>query len=323
MYRRKTSIVTKAFSSLAVLLGLWMSLSFCFCAYASGADSDRTGADGLELRVMSFNIRYGTANDGDNHWKNRREMVFDVLRNHRSDVVGLQEALRFQIDEIREDVGVYGEIGVAREDGKTEGEYSSILYRPDRFKVDESGTFWFSDTPEVPGSITWGNACARICTWARLIDKKSGKAFYIFNLHLDHVSQPSREKSAILLAQRIHKRKHADPFVVTGDFNAGEDNPVITYLKGKTVPGGQNEHESKNPVPMVDTFRVLHPNIKDVRTSHSFQGGRQGNKIDYVLAPPEVEVLEAQILYDNVDGQYPSDHFPVTARLRLPVAGER
>ncbi|MGD8500049.1 MAG: endonuclease/exonuclease/phosphatase family protein [Phycisphaerales bacterium] len=295
----------------------------CFSNYGDEAVCSPLRAQGIELRVMSFNIRYGTANDGENHWKNRRQMVFDVLRNHPSDVVGLQEALRFQIDKICKDLPAYGEIGVAREDGRTQGEYSAILYRLDRFGVGESGTFWFSDTPEVPGSITWGNACTRICTWARLIDKKSGRAFYIFNLHLDHVSQPSREKSAVLLAQRISDRKHADPFVVTGDFNAGEGNPVITYLKGKTVASGQDEHKSKNPVPMVDTFRVLHPNVKDVRTGHSFRGGRQGNKIDYVLAPPEVEVLEARILYDNVDGRYPSDHYPVTARLRLPKAGER
>jgi endonuclease/exonuclease/phosphatase family metal-dependent hydrolase len=323
MYRREDSIVTKVLSSLAALLGLWIFLSFCLCGYAEDADSDRAGADGLELRVMSFNIRCGTARDGENHWKNRRQMVFDVLRNHPSDVVGLQEALRFQIDEICKDLPAYGEIGVAREDGKTQGEYSAILYRPDRFGVGESGTFWFSDTPEVPGSITWGNACTRICTWARLIDKKSGRAFYIFNLHLDHVSQPSREKSAVLLAQRIHNRKHTDPFVVTGDFNAGESNRVIAYLKGKTVPGGQDKHKSKNPVPMVDTFRVLHPNVKDVRTSHSFRGGRQGNKIDYVFAPPAVKVLGAQILHDNVDGRYPSDHYPVTARLRLPITHDR
>jgi endonuclease/exonuclease/phosphatase family metal-dependent hydrolase len=275
------------------------------------------------LSVMSFNIRYGSANDGENHWNNRREMVFDVFRNHHPDIVGLQEALDFQIAEIRRALTKYGQIGVAREDGKTEGEYSVILYRLDRFDVDESETFWLSDTPEVPGSSHWGNARVRICTWARFVEKKSGKAFYLYNTHLDHVSQPSREKSAVLLAQRIRDRRHPDPFVVTGDFNAGEDNPVVTYLKGMTSLGGPDGRESSSSVPMVDTFRVLHPHIKDVRTGHGFRGSRQGNKIDYVLAPPDVKVLEAQILYDNVDGRYPSDHFPVTARLRLPVAGER
>jgi endonuclease/exonuclease/phosphatase family metal-dependent hydrolase len=268
---------------------------------------------------MSFNIRYGTANDGENHWKNRREMVFDVIRDRHSDVVGLQEALRFQIDEIRKAVPVYGEIGVAREDGRIDGEYSAILYRADRFGIAEAGTFWLSDTPEVAGSSHWGNACVRICTWARLIENTSGKAFYVFNTHLDHRSQPSREKSAVLLAQRIHSRNHKDPVVVTGDFNAGEANPVITYLKGATAVDSPDGRQARTSVPLVDTFRVLNPNVKDVKTGHAFRGMRQGHKIDYVLVRPGAEVLEAMILYDNVDGRYPSDHFPVMARLRLPI----
>jgi len=323
MYYRKTSTAPKVTFPIVIFLSLWMLFNLCSCQDLAGADLNRTGADGLELRLMSFNIRYGTANDGQNHWKNRREMVFDVFRNHRPDIVGLQEALDFQIAEIRKAIAKYGQIGVAREDGKTDGEFSALLYNIDLYKVDESGTFWFSNTPEVPGSSHWGNACVRICTWARFLEKKSGRAFYVFNLHLDHVSQPSREKSAVLLAQRIHQRKHKDPFAVTGDFNTGENNPVVMYLKDEAPLADQNGRESHNPVPMVDTFRVLHPDVKDVRTAHGFRGNRKGNKIDYVFTPPVVKVLEAQILYDNVDGRYPSDHFPVTATLRLPAAGGR
>jgi endonuclease/exonuclease/phosphatase family metal-dependent hydrolase len=318
MCTRNSFTVSKG---LAILLSVWVFLSLCCCQETKGADP--VGAEGLDVRIMTFNIRYGSANDGENHWTNRRDMVFDVIRDQHSDVIGLQEALRFQIDEIRKAVPAYGEIGVAREDGRIDGEYSAILYRADRFGMAEAGTFWLSDTPDVAGSSHWGNACVRICTWARLIENKSGKAFYIFNTHLDHVSQPSREKSAALLAQRIHSRNHKDPVVVTGDFNAGEDNPAIRYLKGETAVEGSDGHQAKTPVPIVDTFRVLHPNVEDVRTGHAFRGRRQGNKIDYVLAPPGAKVLEAQILYDNVDGRYPSDHFPVTARLRLPVVRDR
>jgi endonuclease/exonuclease/phosphatase family metal-dependent hydrolase len=305
MYRKMLSFLMRAFLFFVILPGL------C-CA-------DALGAGELELRIMSFNIRYGSANDGENHWNNRKEMVFDVIRNHPSDFIGLQEALRFQIDAIRQAHPVYGEIGVAREDGIIDGEYSCVLYRTDRFGVGESGTFWFSDTPEVAGSNTWGNACVRICSWARLIETKTGKAFYIFNLHLDHVSQPSREKSAVLLSERIENRRFKEPFVVTGDFNAGENNQVITYLKGQIDVEGPNGSKAKTPVPMVDTFRVLYPKVKDVRTSHGFRGGKQGNKIDYILVPPGTKVLEAQILYDNVDGRYPSDHYPVTASFVLNV----
>ena len=277
---------------------------------------------GLALHVMSFNIRYGTANDGQNRWENRRELVFDVLRKHRPDVVGLQEALRFQIDEIRQALVEYDEIGVGRDDGKTKGEYCAILYCRDRFGVDESGTFWLSDTPEVAGSITWGNACTRICTWARLVEKESRRAFYVFNLHLDHVSQPSREKSVVLITQRIMNRKHPDTFVVTGDFNAGENNPAILYLKGKSPLGDGYGDKSKSPAATVDTFRVLHPDATEVGTFNGFRGNRKGEKIDFVFATSDAQVLEAQILHDNIDGRYPSDHFPVTARLRLPAPSE-
>lgn len=284
--------------------------------------ADASGADGLELHVMTFNIRYGTANDGENHWKNRKDMVFDVFRNHPSDVVGLQEALRFQMDEIRKECPVYGEIGVAREDGYEKGEYSSVLYRTDRFGVGESGTFWLSDTPEIPGSNTWGAACVRICSWARLIETKTGNAFYIFNLHLDHVSQPSREKSAVLLAERIRNRRFKDPFVVTGDFNVGESNSVVKYLKGQSDIDLGTGQKTINTVSMVDTFRVLHPDITDVGTFNGFKGNRQGDKIDYVFTLPTVKVLEAQILYGNIDGRYPSDHFPIIARLYFPASGK-
>jgi endonuclease/exonuclease/phosphatase family metal-dependent hydrolase len=311
MYTKRASFIMRVFLLLAILLGL------CCVNVAD------TKADDLELRVMSFNIRYGSANDGENHWKNRKEMVFNVIRDRPSDIIGLQEALRFQMDEIREAHPVYGEIGVAREDGNSEGEYSSILYRTDRFGVGESGTFWFSDTPEVAGSNTWGNACVRICSWARLIETKTGKAFYIYNLHLDHVSQPSREKSAVLLTERIKNRRYKEPFVVTGDFNAGEDNPVIKYLKGEIAIEGPDGSRAKTPIPMIDTFRVLHPDVKDVRTAHGFKGTRQGNKIDYVFVPPGTKVLEAEILYDNVEGRYPSDHYPVDARFRLTISDGR
>ena len=312
MYYNKTSKIS---FPVVILLSLLILFNLCSCQAVADAGSNRT----VDLKIMTFNIRYGTANDGDDHWKNRHDMVFNVLRIHRPDIVGLQEALDFQIAEICEAVNWYGRIGVAREDGKTEGEYSALLYDVNRFKVDKSGTFWFSNTPEVPGSSHWGNACVRICTWARFIEKKSGRAFYVFNLHLDHVSQPSREKSAVLLAQQIKNRKHPDPFIVTGDFNTGEDNPVITYLKGKTALTGADGQKSENPIPMVDTFRVLHPDAKDVRSHHSFRGMRKGSKIDYVLVPPSVKVLEAQILYDNINGRYPSDHYPVNATIRLPA----
>jgi endonuclease/exonuclease/phosphatase family metal-dependent hydrolase len=262
------------------------------------------------LKVMTFNIRYGTADDGHNSWQYRRELVFDVICGYRADVIGLQEALRFQIDQIRTAVPAYGEIGFGREDGKEKGEYCSILYRKDRFKIADSGTFWFSNSPWIPGSIHWGNACTRICTWARLVERQTSKAFYVYNLHLDHVSQPSREKSAELLTKKISQREYPDPFIVMGDFNVGEDNKVIHYLRGWT-------EENRSPVIMIDSFRLAHPDEQMLGTFNAFEGKKGGDKIDYIFTEVTTRVYSAEIIRTNTNGRYPSDHFPVTAELGL------
>ena len=278
-------------------------------AQTTKPDPQATGATALPPRdpmtVMTFNIRYGTAKDGENEWSARREMLFDVIRSTNPDLLGLQEALDFQIDEIVTAVPGYAVVGVGRDDGAEKGEYSAILFRKDRFHVAEAGTFWFSDTPSVIASKSWGNQITRICTWARLIDR-DGRGFYHFNLHLDHQSQPSRERSTVLLRGRIDTRAVPDPVIVTGDFNVGETNPALV-----TLTGGSS-------APFVDTFRVLHPDDKDAGTFSNFKFGFHGtDKIDYVLVVPGTEVTSAEIVRFGRNNRYPSDHFPVTARIRL------
>jgi endonuclease/exonuclease/phosphatase family metal-dependent hydrolase len=260
------------------------------------------------LTVMSFNIRYGTAKDGENEWTARRDLLFEVIRTANADLVGLQEALDFQIDEIIAAVPHYAVVGVGRDDGAEKGEYSAILFRRDRFHVAEAGTFWFSDTPSVVASKSWGNNITRICSWARFIDR-DGRGLYHYNLHLDHQSQPSRERSMVLLRGRIDTRTVPEPVIVTGDFNVGESNPALATL---TLPAGTGAP------PLVDTFRVLHPDVKDAGTFSGFKFGNHGTeKIDYVLVQPGAEVISAEIVRTGRNNRYPSDHFPVTARVRL------
>jgi endonuclease/exonuclease/phosphatase family metal-dependent hydrolase len=266
---------------------------------------------------MSFNIRYGTANDGDNHWTRRREMLFALLREENADLIGLQEALRFQIDEILAAVPGYAAVGVGRDDGKAAGEASSILYRTTRFHVAGSGTFWYSDTPEVPGSKHWGNRITRIATWARFVDR-DGSAFTVFNTHLDHESQPSREKSTALLLDRITARAvPSEPVIVTGDFNTGEANPALHVLVGPGGPAAVPAAGAAAP-PFIDTFRALHRDEKEVGSFSGFKfGSTTGEKIDYVLVPPGTKVLSAGIVRTSANDRYPSDHFPVVARIEL------
>ena len=275
-------------------------LALCLLATAVPAPAQ----DRAPLAAMSFNIRYGTANDGENRWPLRREFLIDVMREQNADVVGLQEALDFQIDEITAALPIYGVIGVGRDDGARKGEYTAILFRRDRFQVSDAGTFWFSDTPEVVASKSWGNNITRICTWARLVDR-DGRAFWLYNVHLDHQSQPSRERSAQLLRQRIDARRFAqEPVVITGDFNAGEKNPAVASM----IAGGV----------YVDSFRVKHPDEKNVGTFSAFDIAKTGvEKIDYVFVPAGTEVISAAIVRTARGNRTPSDHFPVVAQIRF------
>ena len=268
------------------------------------------------LTVMTFNIRYGTAQDGENQWTARRDMLFDLVRAQNADIIGLQEALDAQIREIAAAAPGYAVVGVGRDDALAKGEYSAILFKTDRLHVAESGTFWFSDTPEVPASKSWGNNITRICTWARFVDR-DGRGFWHFNLHLDHQSQPSRERSTELLRRRIEARAFPrEPVVVTGDFNVGEDTPALRTL----VPAPRSNGASAGTAaPFLDTFRVLHPDERVAGTFTGFKFGQvNGDKIDYILVQPGTEVLSAEIVRTSRADRYPSDHFPVVARVRLP-----
>ncbi len=294
----------------------------CLCIQGcSPAPSDAPSSlqpPAADLKVMTFNIRYGTAPDGPNHWNNRKEMVADTIRTFGPDLLGLQEALDIQIDYLLQSLPGYALIGVGRDDGKRKGEHSCILYRTDRFDAPESGTFWFSDTPEVPGSKSWGNSITRICSWARLVDHTTRKGLYFFNLHLDHISQPSRQRSAILLAERMANRSHPDlPCILTGDFNVGESNPVIAYLTGQSGL----DNSPINPHPLADSFRRVRPDEQNVCSFNQFKGVLDGDKIDYILISPEIRASASEIVRTSYNGRFPSDHFPVTAILRPTQAG--
>ena len=140
------------------------AITLLLCACTAQGPAFHWLTDDQNVRVLSFNIRYGTAPDGTNAWPHRQELVYDVIRRQDSDFVGLQEALRFQIDAIRQSVPLYDEVGVGRDDGRQGGEYTAILYKTDRWRAADSGTVWLSGTPDVPGSMTWGNKITRIVT---------------------------------------------------------------------------------------------------------------------------------------------------------------
>jgi endonuclease/exonuclease/phosphatase family metal-dependent hydrolase len=283
----------------------WLLVALAACTGARTGSGAPAEADPAVVRAMTFNIRYGSAPDGDNAWPLRRDLTFRVIHDFAPTVLGVQEALRFQLDEIARELPQYDEIGVGRDDGVEAGEYSAILYDRRVLTVLEHGTFWLSDTPSEPGSATWGNRIPRLVTWARFRNR-SGLAFYVFNTHWDHESQPARERSAALVLERIARRSAPDPVLLMGDFNAGEDNPAFRALLSSDSAGGR----------LHDTFRILHPDAPETGTFHAFRGDRTGDKIDAILASPEWRVLDAGIVLLREGGRYPSDHYPVTATLR-------
>ncbi len=256
------------------------------------------------MRVMTFNIRYGTASDGPNHWGLRRENVITTIRDQSPELVGIQEALDFQVEFLAERFPNFEIVGTGREGGM-KGEFSCLLIDRERFDVRRSGTFWLSDEPETVGSKGWDAALPRICTWAVLLDRMNGREFVWMNTHFDHRGQLAREQSGQLIHSRL-----ADfpglPAIVTGDLNAAEESEPLVALKGDALR---------------DSFREIHPSAGPAGTFNFFRGHNEGDKIDYVLCSEHWSVLSASIDRRQFDGRNPSDHYPVLADLRLRARG--
>ena len=272
----------------------------------------------LSLNIMSFNIRRGTAKDGRNHWSFRRNLVHEILDRYRPDVLGLQEAMDFQITALHRMLPGYEMVGTGSLGG-SKGMHTAIFFNAARFSLSDEGTLWLSDTPDIPGSKGWGNVLPRTCTWVRLVEKDSRQAFYFYNTHLDHISLRSRKKSVVFLAQHIHARSFPDPFVLMGDFNARERSAPIQFLKGKAYLKTKAKGWGLNPTPLLDTFRLQHPDHRNVVTFHGFRRFVFRFRFDYIFVPSSIRVQDAKIIQLRWKKRYPSDHFPLLARIEIPA----
>jgi len=149
------------------------------------------------LHVMTWNIRYDNPGDGENAWPHRKDWVAEIIRREKADIIGLQEVLKGQLDDLTQRLPEMVAYGVGRDDGKMKGEYAPILYRRDRFELLDKSTFWLSKTPDVSGSKDWDAALTRIASWVKLKDKQTGKVFYFINTHFDHRGAEARLQSAV------------------------------------------------------------------------------------------------------------------------------
>ncbi len=263
------------------------------------------------VRVMSFNIRYGTAKDGDNHWDKRRDLVAKTIREFNPDLLGTQETIGFQKEFLAGQLPEYEAFGVGREDGGDKGETTSLFYRRDRFERLDGGHFWLSETPEVPGSISWDSSLPRICSWVKLRDRLDPQkpVVWFFNTHFDHRGPQARLESARLLRSRIEAQCGRDRVIVTGDFNAGEGSePYRALLVGTDEAGGTK---------LLDTRRVAHPQHtgEEVTYNNFKPESRVGGRIDWIVVRGW-QVESAEIDHTVYEGRTPSDHWPITAVLR-------
>jgi endonuclease/exonuclease/phosphatase family metal-dependent hydrolase len=184
-----------------------------------------------DVRVMSFNIRYGTANDGVNRWELRRDFLVETVRAFSPDLLGTQETLGFQRDYLAEKLPEYDHLGVGRDDGRERGEMMALYYRKDRFEKLDGGHFWLSETPDIVGSKSWDSSLPRMVTWVKLRDRRqeSLSPIVFFNTHFDHMGTTARLESAKLLRRKIASFSDTCSVIVTGDFNTDEASPPVSY----------------------------------------------------------------------------------------------
>ncbi len=255
------------------------------------------------LCVMTYNLRYASPNPP-NAWPDRRPLMRECIQTVRPDLIGTQEGVYSQLKDLASDLKEYEWIGLGR-DGGSKGEFMAIFYLRSRFEPLEFDHFWLSDTPNVIASSTWGNSNRRMVTWVKFQDRKTGRQFYLFNTHFDHQVQAAREKSAELLRTRIADLQTTLPVLVTGDFNANEKNKAYEILTTDSL--------LKDTWYLAKTRRgeglASFNNFKEIPKTNS--------RIDWILARGPVAVAVSEIVTFSKDGQFPSDHCPVVAWLRL------
>ena len=257
-----------------------------------------------QMNIITYNIRYNNPGDGVNAWPNRIEMVTGLLQFHNPDIFGLQEALYGQITDIQKNLPDYEWFGVGRDDGKKAGEFSPIFFKKSEFILLKHGTFWLSETPEIP-SKGWDAALNRIVTWGKFQSKVTGKQFIVFNTHFDHRGVEARKESAALIQKKIDEMTYdnALPAILTGDFNLTPDQePILLIKKYLSDARDISQEPPYGPAGTFNGFKWDAP---------------LNNRIDYIFVNDKVKVLKYAILTDSKDQRYPSDHLPVFAKVQL------
>lgn len=255
----------------------------------------------------TFNIRYDNPADQSNNWQFRKDTVTRFIQAQDMDIVGMQEVLHNQLEDLLQRLPGYKSIGVGRDDGKTKGEYAPILYKEDRFEVLDSNTFWLSQYPDSIGFIGWDGACTRIATWAKMKDRQSGKIFMAVNTHFDHVGVTARREGALLIIRKIKEIVGDRPAVLTGDFNVNDQSEAYRTI-------------TSNAFVLKDAAKIAGKQTGVDYAFHNFGQipSEQCEKIDFIFVTPQIKVLDSFIPKEAAPGsKFLSDHNPQIVHLIL------
>lgn len=264
-------------------------------------------ASSSDLRVMTFNVRVKTVLDSfGNSWGSRKSLLVQTIREFDPDVLGTQECLASQADDLREQLSDYGFVGAGRDDGDRGGEMCAVFFKSSKFDKIDSGHFWLSSTPDRVGSKSWGSSFVRMVTWVKLQPREGGVPFCVLNTHFDVFGKRARVESAKLLRERMQVIAPGMPCVITGDFNDQPGSNVYQTLLGSSL---------------TDAFRATHPipNTSVEGTRHNYSGSDSGPRIDWIVTNDAFQAVDSQIVHTHNGSKFPSDHFPVAAVLK-PVA---
>ena len=260
-----------------------------------------------QLYVGTYNIRYNNPNDEKegNAWAQRCPQLCDFINFEQPEIFGTQEVLVDQLHDLMKGLDGYGYIGVGRDDGKEKGEYAAIIYKKDQLSLLDSGNFWLSPTPER-ASLGWDAACIRICTWGKFQDKISGKHFYFFNTHMDHVGTVARRESARLILKRINQLSKGLPTILTGDFNVDQTDEIYQIFSISGV--------------LRDCYTNALQRMTPTGTWNDFmQDSRSKSRIDHIFVSSDFKVPHYAIFTNSYwlgkSRRNISDHYPVMVKL--------
>ncbi|MDQ7950107.1 MAG: endonuclease/exonuclease/phosphatase family protein [Pedobacter sp.] len=263
--------------------------------------------------VMGCNIRVALPEDDalGRGWRDRKKSCLTIIKGQKADLIGFQEVLKVQADDLKKAMPDYGCFGFEGPEMDVSPEtYNGIaknlvMYAKKRYEMVSAGCYWLSETPEIAGSKSWNTARARHVNWLRLKDRQSGREFRLMAVHLDHKDQEARNKQGQLIVRESAQYLPDFPQILVGDFNVTAQNPVYSII----TAGGWK-----------DTYPAIHGDKDPGATFHNFEGtnyakAKTNGKIDFIFTRGKVAATAASIVYDQLDGVYPSDHFFIKAKI--------